>query len=388
MRTAYNETWLRNLDIVKDAKQWSGQEIISREQFAAIQAGYPAGFYHPNLIIRILLFIASLIALGGITGLLALMFIDGSEATLWPLSIIYGLVSFLILDRFFITGKNHYKSGVTEALLYHSILYIILGVVGITEFNVRVTLLVSILLTAFAAYRYIDLIATLAVLMLVSYFLFYELYELGGIFQQIIPIVFILLYIPLYFLFKSLKAGSGTDPWYNCLLIGEAYCLIVIYAAGNYLVVRELSLELMDLYLEDGQDIPFAVLFYVLTVTIPIVYLYVSIIRKDIVMLRVSLIVVAFSVFTFKYYYSLGHPEITLTAAGAFLILVTLALLHYLKTPRNGFTRENVLSERWSNVNVEAIIIAQTMGGNKVAVEDTNGGGGGKFGGGGASGEF
>src|SRR5688572_11145842 len=132
MRSAYNETWLRNLNMVKDAKQWSKQEIISREQFESIQSAYPSGFYHPNIIIRILIFIASLIALAGITGLLALMFLDGGEAMMWPLSIIYGLVSFFVLDRFFIASKNHYKSGVTEALLYHAILYTVIGVVGIT----------------------------------------------------------------------------------------------------------------------------------------------------------------------------------------------------------------------------------------------------------------
>lgn len=388
MKSAYNQTWLINLDIVKDARQWCSQEIISREQFDTIKTQYTSGFFHPNIIIRILLFIATLIALGGISGLLALMFLDGGEDAIWPLSVLYGLGSFAVLDRFFIASKNHYKSGVTEALLYHSAGFTILGAAGFTEMNDQATLWISFIVVLFAAYRYLDLISTLAALILLSSILFYELYNLGGIFQQIIPICFIAVFMPLYFLFRSWKAKTFMKVWHNCILICEAFSLLVIYAAGNYLVVREMSVEFMDLYLEEGQDIPLAIVFYSLTVLIPVLYLYVGIKQKDIVMLRVSLLVLAFSVFTFKYYYSLGHPEITLTGAGMFLIVVTLAILNYLKTPRKGYTRENILSERWGNVNAEAFIIAQTLGGNKISVEDTSGGGGGKFGGGGASGTF
>ena len=55
---------------------------------------------------------------------------------------------------------------------------------------------------------------------------------------------------------------------------------------------------------------------------------------------------------------------------------------------RNGFTRENILTEKWSSVNAEAFIISQTMGGNQVNVDESFGGKGGSFGGGGSSGDF
>ena len=105
-------------------------------------------------------------------------------------------------------------------------------------------------------------------------------------------------------------------------------------------------------------------------------------------MLRVSLFVLAFSVFTFKYYYSLGHPEISLTIAGVFLLGVTILLLNYLKIMRGGFTRENILSDKWGSVNAEAFIISQTMGGNVVNADVKDMPGGGGFGGGGASTDF
>ena len=106
------------------------------------------------------------------------------------------------------------------------------------------------------------------------------------------------------------------------------------------------------------------------------------------ILLRVSLVLFACSVLTFKYYYSFGHPEISLTIAGAILLAIALALFNYLKINRNGFTRENLLAEKWGDVNIQAFIISQTLGGNQVTTDGTTQPGGGEFSGGGASGGF
>jgi uncharacterized membrane protein YgcG len=191
-----------------------------------------------------------------------------------------------------------------------------------------------------------------------------------------------------YFLIRKIKTQKNSFLWEDCLVLAEALSLIIVYAAGNYFVVRELSVSMLDLYLEDGQDIPLAILFYALTVIMPIVYLYLAIRNRDIVLLRVSLAVLAFSVFTFKYYFSLGHPEITFTSAGALLIVTALLISRYLRIPRNGFTRGKVLSEKWAESNPEAFVISQTLGGNKIAADESFQGGGGDFGGGGSSGSY
>jgi len=229
----------------------------------------------------------------------------------------------------------------------------------------------------------LDLVTTVAALLSFAALLFYECYSLGGIFQQLIPFVFILVFMVVYITVKKFAATYSVKLWRNNLRIMEAGSLLFIYLGGNYFVVRELSVGMMNLYLGPGDDIPFAFVFYMLTVLIPLSFLYWGIRNKDIVILRVSLIVLAFSVFTFKYYFSLGHPEITFTSAGAVLIFMAVALLNYLKVMRHGFTRENLLSEKWANANVEAFIISQTMGGNKADIPVSDTGGGGHFGGGG-----
>jgi hypothetical protein len=388
MKSAYHQPWVYNLSVIKEAKRWLKNNFILQEQFEKISEEYKTPFYHPNLIIRILLFIATLLAISGITGLLGLMFAEMGQTAISILCILYGIGSFVVLEKVFI-NKKHYKSGVTEAILYHSIGFMIGGVAGLTDFNSPQLILITCLLVfAFAAIRYLDLLTTIAAIASLAGILFYNCFEAGGIFKQVIPFVFILTFSPAYFLTRKMQKRSDLSLWKNNLLVVESISLLMIYASGNYLVVRELSVNLMDLTLEEGGDIPFAFLFYFLTVIIPLTYLYFGIKNKNSVLLRVSLLVFAFSVFTFKYYYSLGHTEITLTLAGALLIATAILLMRYLKIMRGGFTRENLLSHFWENMNLEAIVISQTMGGNQSIKTNPETGGGGDSGGGGASSSF
>ena len=66
--------------------------------------------------------------------------------------------------------------------------------------------------------------------------------------------------------------------------------------------------------------------------------------------------------------------------------------MKYLKTPRNAFTRNQLLTNKWDNSDFTALIASQTLGGHQIDTDiNTNEDiefGGGKFGGGGASGKF
>src|SRR5688500_3368961 len=135
MTSAYNTIWLRNLTIVKEARQWMKEGVISPEQYRLISETYKSGFYHPNLMIRILLFIATLIALGGMTGLVGLMFAEIMEDAYAGLFLVYGVGSLLFLESVFIKRSHHYKSGVNEALLYHSLGFIIGAIAGFADFD-------------------------------------------------------------------------------------------------------------------------------------------------------------------------------------------------------------------------------------------------------------
>jgi uncharacterized membrane protein YgcG len=90
-----------------------------------------------------------------------------------------------------------------------------------------------------------------------------------------------------------------------------------------------------------------------------------------------------------EYYYSLGFPEITITVIGAILTAISFALIKYLKTSRNGYTREKILTHKWDNPDLLAFGVSQALGTTQIEAPDHfSGEGGGEFGGGGASGGF
>lgn len=388
MTSVYSSSDLYNLAVIKASREWMKHGLISPEQDQAIQQARPSKLYHPNLIIRILLFIATSFALSGVSGIFFLILGDIGETGISIAALMAGIGSFVLVQRLLIVNGHHYKSGVVEAIIYHACGYLIGGVAGLTDANEHVIFLACLLVLGYVAVRYIDLICTALTVLVFTGFLFYECYELNGIFRQIIPFVIIIAFTCVYFLNRWWKSRPEGEEWHDVFVVVEALSLLLIYAGGNYMVVRELSISLMNLSLGDGQDIPFAGMFYGLTAIVPIFFLYRGIRNRDIVLLRVSIFILAFSVFTFKYYFSLGHPEITLTIAGAFVLLTTGWLFRYLKTPRGGFTRENLLSHKWGDENMAAFVISQTLGGNEVKQDDGFKGGGGEFGGGGASGSF
>jgi hypothetical protein len=388
MKPAYNIQWLQDLMVIKEARRWAKAGMVPPEQWRTMVQGHSVGFYHPNIIIRLLLFMATLMALGGITGFLGLGLADVGEDALAVLVLLYGLVSFLVLERQFIWASKHYKSGVTEGVLYHAIGFTIGGLAWLIDGNVPVTLLFATVVFAFSAIRFLDLVSTAGAIAALAGFVFDMLLDAGPVVRGLIPIAIMAVFAPLYFWVVALKRKDEHWPWADVLTVAETLCLLLVYAAGNYLVVRELSVELMGLALEEGEDIPLAMVFYFLTAGIPLLYLWVGIRKKDLVMLRVSLVALAFAIFTFKYYYGFLRPEVALTIAGAALLAATGWLLYFLRTPRQGYTREPLLPEKWGNEQLQAFVVSQTLGGNKPAVDPPSAGGGGESGGGGASTSF
>lgn len=387
MISAYNSIWLTNLGIVKDAKSWLKSKLITADQATEITKAYPCEFYHPNIVIRITLFIATWIGIGGVSGLFFLMLQDASESSVSVLCVIYGSSSILILEKQFIQSANHYKSGVTEAILYQALGFIIGGITSLFDFNMHILLIASVVFLTAAAIRYHDLVLTAAAVGSFFYLIFYELYELGGLFKTLMPFVMMSIAAPVYFYSRILK--QKWFLWENCILVVECAALILFYLSGNYLVVRELSKELMNLNLAVDEEIPFALFFYLFTIVTPFVYLYWGVRKRDIVSIRLSVLALVFSILTYKYYFFPELNALRLTGFGAVVIGITLVLLKYLKNPKAGYTRELVIEQPLGNAQAEAFIISQTLGGNQQPESaHQNQGGGGSFGGGGASGDF
>ncbi|WP_216690320.1 hypothetical protein [Hymenobacter siberiensis] len=134
-------------------------------------------------------------------------------------------------------------------------------------------------------------------------------------------------------------------------------------------------------------QIPFAPLFYLFTAGIPLLYITLGLRRADRPLLLLSLLALAFSMFTLRHYRSLLPPEIAAVAAGALLtVLLAGALLRALRPARFGLT--SLPDDEPRHFNLKNLIQAQTAHALDAPALGGFEFGGGQSGGGGATGQF
>lgn len=396
---AYNKQSLDHKRIVDKAKQWRAQQLLSAEQLSTIEQRYTADFYTPNLFIRIGLFIFTYILISTGTGLFTLTFLTGirnDSDSFINFSCLFFATICIVLLELFIKSRRLYKSGIDEALLYAAFIFICcaLGYLFRDSLDNTNTILcctlILIPLFTTAVIRYADTLVAFC-LACCCYILFYLLViKLGAIAKLILPFAFMLLSIVIYLAVRQLKHREELVYWQNCMVVFECVALAIFYLSGNYFVIRESSIHFFNLMLIDGKDIPLAILFYLLTAIVPVAYIFYGLKRKDKILLWIGLVLVAAAVITFKHYFSLGHPEITLTIAGILMILIAYAAIKYLKTPKYGITFEEEQDEdNFLKTNAEAVLLAQSFTQHTPEHGDQSATfGGGNSGGGGAGGDY
>ena len=382
---AFNLTELKKKKILSEAKNLYASNVLSEEQWQKIKETYSSKLYSPSIFIRILFFILTIIGLSTISAPIALIINSLDIHRFQLIFLVTGVAIMIITELILIKANGHYLSGITEAGIYIGLTFIYFGVLNFDNNTIILYLVVGFLLTLFAAIRYLNMLALVATIIFFGWILFQLLYDLGGIFESLIPFSFMISFGLVYFSSVKLEKKLSNFIFNDQFIIIQTLSLLTIYIAGNYFVVRELSIELMGLNLSEGENIPFAFLFYGFTVLIPLGYIFWGIKNKSLLFLRTSLLTIILSVITFKYYFSLGQPVVTVTIAGFILITISLLIFNYLKKNRNGFTREKLLDDKWGSKNLTGIIASQTLGGNQIGEpEDPTIFKEGHFGGGGA----
>jgi hypothetical protein len=386
---AYNLEELEKHEILSYAKDLNKSQVISQVQLDGIKNKVKSNLYSPSIFMRILLFILSLIGLPTVLGPVALIMGIDSEVGIRVEAFVVGISILLLLDFVLIKESKHYKSGVTEAALVVGLVLFSGGLLGEPNHNPIIYLVYGLAITLFAAIRYLNSAGLIAALGFAGAIVFQFLVSIGGLAEALIPFALMALYGCIYFLIRKLQNQKPSFVFDDYFTLSKVFSLLMVYVAGNYFVVRELSIELMGVTIEPGSDIPFAYLFYFFTAFIPLGYLFYGIKSKSILFIRVALLTVVLSIITLKIYYSLGAPIVTITLSGAIMIALALVLLRYLKKPKNGFTREKLLHDKWDTSDLTAFVVSQSLSGHQVEVKDENADyGGGNFGGGGAGSDY
>jgi hypothetical protein len=385
---AYDKGWLNNLLVHQELQDASNKNYISKEEFASAEKKYSTGFYSPNIFIRIGLFISTLIIVSVSMGLISLIFLSAvNENGFGVLIFFFGLLCYGALE-FIIAQKHHYKSGVDDALMLASGGCIIGGLNLVANISPTANAIVIFIIALYLLLRFANaLMAVIAILALLA-LIFLVYIKLGFFAKEAVSFLLMIVAAAIYFFIKKISQQIQYRHYKNALIFIEITTLVCVYASVNYFVAREASISMFNLYLKEGDSIPFGWLFWFFSFFIPGLYIYVGLKKKDVVLLRVGLLLVAAIVFTVRYYHSALPIEIAMAAGGLVLIAMAYAVIQYLKEPKLDFTYAAIGDKHLPyKMNIEAIVIAETF--TTVQADDTNTSfGGGSFGGGGANGDF
>jgi len=387
---AYKEEWLNNLQVRNEASLANDKLCISAQEKEQVFAAYPVGFYTPNPFVRIGLFILTCVILTFSMGLVSLLFLNSfnSDDFIGGIFIFFGFLIYGGLEL--MVSKRHYKSGVDDALMWAAAGCIITGLNTAINTPAQINALLVFVLALLLFLRFHNAImAAIAGLALLA-FVFLSLVKLGEMAKAIAPFVIMMASALLYFFVKQNITSGKWKLYTNGWLWLSVTALVAFYAAGNYFIVREASVAMFNLELKEGENIPFGWLFWIFTVAIPVVYIVRGLQKKDAVLLRVGLLLVAAIVFTVRYYFHVMPAEIAMVLGGIVFIVLAYAVMKYLETPKQGFTSKDQNETFFMDkLQVESLVIAETFTGP--ALPETDAGvqfGGGSGGGGGASGEF
>jgi hypothetical protein len=384
---AYNGTWLNNIIVHEAADNGRHENDLSAEELANIKAHYPVGFYTPNAFIRIGLFVLTLVIAFFSYGLLTLMMADFLDKGIAGMIIFFGLITYAALEAI-INSKKHYQSGVDDALLWLASGMVLGGICYGLNTSELLACVFAFVISLLATLRYTD--SAMSVVTTLSFvgIVFFTCNQIGGVVKAIVPFVLMAVSALLYFGAKKLAKMPSQIHYTQCSKMVEITSLLLLYISGNYFAVRELSDAMFGLNLSPSDTIPFGWLFWLFTFLIPGIYLLFGIRLKDVVLLRVGLILFAAIIFTVRYYHAVMPIEVLMTLGGMLLLTVSYLLIRWLKIPRHGFTSAEIQPSKTElPIQIESLVIAETFAAPATSTNATQFGGG-SFGGGGAGGEF
>ena len=385
----HNKEWLNNLKLQEQFEDDHDAGCLTDSELKNLKAKYFSRLTSYGILMRVGLFVLTLIIVAFSTGMISLVLAESHliENFVWPL--ILGIGNYLILEKW-VKDNYHYGSGVDNALIITTAGFLIGGFgwmmdtidnsqshfISISLF----TLAVSVYLTL----RFADLLMSALSCLSLLAFVFFAWQYLGGFGMATLPFVLMLVSGGIYYFSKRLIKHPKAYYYDHCLHVLQILSLLTLYLSGNYYVVNELSNELHN---TPGAPLPFGFIFWIITILLPLGYIAWGIKTRNMIMLRVGLLLVAGAVYTFRTYYHLLPIEVALSIGGAVMLLISYAVIKYLKTPKQGFTtaplkRSSVLD----HLNIESIIIGETF--SNTGTAPTNPGsrfGGGSAGGGGSS---
>jgi hypothetical protein len=386
---AYNRTGLDNLFIRKQAKESFASGCISGEENEKISTAHPVDFYTPNIFICIGLFLLTVLIIACTLGFFGLISAESSQS-FTVLLVLFGLICYGALE-FTVLKRRHYKSGVDYALLWMSAILLYSGIfLAFENMSITFQCILAIAISLLFAIRFGNYLMAMITYAALLTLIIHIIVLLNGPVQLILPFNLMAVSVGAWFLSDSLYHRNQFRHYRQCFTMMKVASLTSFYLAGNYFVVREMSDYIFGASRNPG-GLSAGWLFWILTVTTPLFYIFRGIRRKNSIFLWTGLALIAATIFTIRYYYHVLPAEWACTPGGVMMIVIAYTLIRYLKIPRNGFTsQESSTRHIMENLHLESLVIAETFGGPETVKVPSNDFqfGGGSGGGGGAGGQY
>ena len=384
---AFNKSLLENTFLIAEAKELKQKNFITKADVDAIEKDLPTLKQQTNLLVRFGFFLLGSFLYSSIIGMFSMVFMQALDSNYEWVLFVNAIIGFAGCE--FFSRVNFRNFGLDNAFVLGAQIALIAAFGVMTE-SFLVGFGVMSIIAIICCLRYVNAFSALMSCFGIIGFFCTLIIENKIIPMLYLPFILFLLSTIFYFFYIKGRNMQSFIYYKNSLQMVQIFSLLLGYFSLNYLVVRELSVELMNIVVSGANDIPFAFLFYGFTFIIPIIYIIYALKSKDKIMLYIGFLTLCFSFFTIRYYYSIIPIEIALILAGIILFALTYWSIKLLKNKESGLTFKPDHGNNKNALSVaELLIINSEINVNPVApVEQNINFGGGDFSGGGSSGSF
>ncbi|CAM3527302.1 hypothetical protein [Flavobacterium chungbukense] len=358
---AHDKKKLDNEFLIDEADTLYKGGFINKEQKKFIEKELPVLKGQNNILVRIGFFLLGSFLYSSICGMISLLGLNSEDIYLQICFYIFAAIGFAGSEL--LANQEYHNHGLDDAFILGAISQVGIAIAITTEDYETVIAFFVAVAALFMFLRYLHVLSMLIFCIAVTAFLFFEMFEFGDVGKAILPFVAMVFAGAFYFITKKIIKNLTKSYHYNGLLLANSFCLVLFYFSCNYLVVRELSGELLGTEVKPGTDIPFAFFFYAFTFIVPIIYLVQALRTKDRIMLWLSFLAIGFSFYTIRFYYAVLPIEVALTLGGLALFAIAYFSIKKLKEKENGLTfKPDRINHSDNFLNAEALVIASTFG--------------------------
>jgi hypothetical protein len=381
----------RNGSVRAAARAWKKTGAIGGEALAAIEAAYPDERQGVGPVFRVLLFLFTLISVGGAFGFL-LAFIDIAKETALPVLLLFFGAGLVMATEFQITGMKRVRGGVEAATSLAGIAFLAgfaywaFDKAGQTwNHALAATLLAAALLLAGAAWRWgYPLYAGAAMAAFLGSFVFFPGARLVWI---AVPLIAAPVLTRLSESARLPPSRRDSCTFALGVALAALYAAVHLGSLDSHLLEERQQAWLPSSPFLRGLSIA-------ATALVPLTYLAIGLRSRRYVFLILGAGTGIASLVTLRYYVHFAPLWAVLALSGAALVAAVLALRRYLDSgagkEQQGYTAEPLFEEmgRRRMLEAGAAVLSLSPEARPVHEEPKFAGGGGSFGGGGASGEF